>query len=423
MNELDSSIMAGILIKRGLKPVADEDLADLLLFNTCSVRELAERKVIGKVGLLGRVKKENRIIGITGCMANAKKGALLKKMRHVDFILGPNNIQDLNTALDLVIEKRDRPAFTNPTFTEELDYSLAKRTDSLRAYVSIIRGCSKFCTYCIVPYTRGPEVSRHPDDILKECEELLSKGYKEIALLGQNVNSYGKDQPDWKIRFHDLLYRIDKLPEKKWVRFLTSHPVDITDELIFAMRDLPSLCEHLHFPLQAGSDRILKKMHRIYTKREYFEKVKKIRQYVPQIALGTDMIVGFPTETEEEFLETYNAMKELRYAHAFLYTFSPRQNTPAYRFGDDIPLTIKEERHQRVLKLHEEIASEIMQEMLGATVEVLVERTNRDSKQLKGVTRSWHNVIFEGNPTTIGTFQKVTLHSLSHQTFIGKVVE
>ncbi len=419
MNELDTEIMTGILTAKGLKQTEDEAFADLLIFNTCSIRDLAERKVMGKLGKLGLQKKRDRIIGVTGCMANAKKESLFQKLPHVDFVLGTNNIHDLTTVLDEVLFTGLQTVRTDEEFSQELDYSVAKRTDKYKAYVSIIRGCDKYCTYCVVPYTRGPEVSRPLEAIIQECKQLVDQGYQEITLLGQNVNSYGNDQPDWNCRFHDLLYNLDKIPGMKRIRFLTSHPVDITRELMEAIRDLDSLCEHVHFPLQAGSDRILRKMHRIYTRQEYMEKIALLRELVPNVAIGTDMIVGFPTETEEEFLETYDAMKEVRYANAFLYTYSPRKGTPAKRWADDIPESVKDDRHKRLLELHRQTASELMRHMLGETVEVLVERRNKDSRYLKAVTRCWRNVIFEGDDSLIGTLQKVSLHSLSHHTFIG----
>lgn len=421
MNELDTEIMAGILSQRGMTQTEDEDLADLLIFNTCSIRDLAERKVMGKLGHLGKTKKRDKVIGVTGCMANAKKETLFRKLPHVDFVLGTNNIHDLNSVLDEVLFSGEQTLRTDDQFTQELDYQIAKRQDKHKAYVSIIRGCDKYCTYCVVPYTRGQEVSRTPQSIVDECRKLAQEGYQEITLLGQNVNSYGKDQPEWSCLFHDLLYQLDKIEGMKRIRFLTSHPVDITRELMEAIRDLPSLCEHVHFPLQAGSNRILRKMHRIYNREQYMEKVQMLKEIVPGVALGTDIIVGFPTETEEEFLETMEGMRQVEYANAFLYTYSPRKGTPAMRWADDISEEVKNDRHQRLLALHTEISSKLMREKLGQTVEVLVERRNKDARYLKGVTRCWRNVIFEGNDSLVGTLQQITLHSLAHQTFIGEL--
>ena len=417
MNELDSEMMVGQLQKRGLTQVHDEKEGDILLFNTCSIRDLAERKVMGKIGQLGR-KKKKQIIGITGCMAMAKKETLFKKLPNVDFVIGTNNISDLNMVLDNVIESGKQQIKTDDQFEENLDYLVATRDHKVKAHVSIIRGCDKFCTYCVVPYTRGQEVSRPPKDIEEEVRLLADQGYKEITLLGQNVNSYGKDKPEWKELFHDLLCRLDGVNGIERIRFLTSHPIDITKELMEAIRDLPSLCEFVHFPIQAGASRILKKMHRIYTKEQYFEKVALLKEIVPNVSLGTDIIVGFPTETDEEFEETLEVFRQIRYSVAFLYTYSPRKGTPAMRWKDDIPEAVKEERLQRLLALHEEITAEERQHLLGKEMEVLVERHNRDG-QLKGRTRCWKKVIFPGDESLIGTLQTVKIHGYNHQTLIG----
>lgn len=423
MNELDSEIMIGLLENRGLVRTEDENNADLLLFNTCSIRDLAERKVMGKLGKLGYSLKNNPIIGVTGCMANAKKDSLFQKLPHIDFVLGTNNIHELNNVLDEVLATDKQIFRTDEQFQFELDYLSAKREDKVKAHVSIIRGCDKFCTYCVVPYTRGPEVSRAPENILEECRKLVSEGYKEITLLGQNVNSYGNDKPEWNCRFHDLLYQIDKIPGLERVRFMTSHPVDITRELMEAVRDLKTLCEFVHFPMQAGSSRILKKMHRIYTIEEYLEKVQMLRSIVPGVALGTDIIVGFPTETEEEFQQTYDLMKEIEFSVAFLFSYSPRKGTPAMRWKDDIPEEVKQERLQRLLSLHDSIVAKQRQTLLHTEVEVLVERcTEKSNTLLKARTRCWKNVILEGDEEMIGTLQRVRIHSYNHQTLIGTPV-
>lgn len=422
MNELDSEIMVGLLEKRGLQRTDQEDDADLLIFNTCSVRDLAERKVMGKIGQIG-AKSKRALIGVTGCMAMTKKETLFRKLPHIDFIIGTNNISELNTVLDEVIETGRPTIRTDDQFEENLDYLVAKRDDPVKAFVSIIRGCDKFCTYCVVPYTRGQEVSRPPESIEEECESLVDQGYKEITLLGQNVNSYGKDKPEWNCKFHDLLYRLDKIPGLARVRFMTSHPVDITVELMQAIRDLPSACEFVHFPMQAGANRILKKMHRIYTIEQYLEKVALLKEIVPNVSLGTDIIVGFPTETEEEFQQTYDRFKDIGYSVAFLFAYSARKGTPAFRWKDDIPEEVKHDRLQRLLALYDEIAAEEKKKMLGSTVEVLVERRNRDEAQLKGRTRCWKKVIFQGGDSLIGTLQSVKITGFSHQTLLGELVD
>ena len=422
MNELDTEIMAGQLQKRGLTPASDEASADVLIFNTCSIRDLAERKVMGKLGRMGRGNKKNSIIGVTGCMAMAKKDSLFRKFPHLDFVVGTNNITDLEGVLDEVLYTQKQVYKTESRFEENLDYLIAKRDHTVKANISIIRGCDKFCTYCVVPYTRGEEVSRPPESIVEECKKLVDNGYKELTLLGQNVNSYGKDQPEWSCLFHDLLYKLDQIPGMERIRFLTSHPIDITKELMEAIRDLPSLCEFVHFPIQAGSNRILRKMHRIYTKEQYFEKVALLREIVPNVSLGTDIIVGFPTETEEEFQETYDAMKEIRYSVAFIFAYSPRKGTPAMRWKDDILEEVKLERLQRLMDLQKGITNEERSSMLGNTYEVLIERFNKDGKLLKGRTRCWKKVIFEGKANMIGTLQPVKVHSLSHETLRGDLL-
>ncbi len=422
MNENDTEIMVGQLEQRGLTRTDDESIADLLIFNTCSIRDLAERKVMGKLGKIGSTPQRNAMIGVTGCMANAKKDSLFQKLPHIDFILGTNNIHDLNNVLDEVLSTGKQTFRTDDQFEHELDYLSAKRDDKVKAYVTIIRGCDKFCTYCVVPYTRGSEASRPPESILQECRQLVEQGYKDITLLGQNVNSYGKDKPEWKCLFHDLLYQIDKIPGMERVRFMTSHPVDITKELMEAIRDLTSLCEFVHFPLQAGSNRILKKMHRIYTVEQYLEKVHMLSELVPNVALGTDIIVGFPTETEEEFQMTYDLLKQIEYSVAFLFAYSPRKGTPAMRWQDDIPEEIKQDRLQRLLKLQEEIYIKQRQALLEAEVEVLVEKRNfKDSSLMKGRTRCWKNVLFPGGDELIGTLQRIKIHSYNHQTLIGNI--
>lgn len=423
MNELDSEIMVGLLEERGLVRTNDENAADLLIFNTCSIRDLAERKAMGKLGLIGATPQRNALIGVTGCMANAKKDSLFHKLPHIDFVLGTNNIHELNQVLDEVLSTGKQTIQVNSRFEHELDYFGAKRDDKVKAHVSIIRGCDKYCTYCVVPYTRGPEVSRDPDNIVEECRRLAAQGYREVTLLGQNVNSYGKDKPEWKCLFHDLLYRLDNIPSLSRIRFMTSHPVDITPELMMAIRDLDSVCEFVHFPFQAGSNRILKKMHRIYTIEQYLEKVHMLREYVPHVSLGTDVIVGFPTETEEDFAFTRQVIEQIEFSVGFFFTYSPRKGTPAMRWVDDIPEDVKENRLKCLLGIQEKVYVKHRQAFLGQTVEVLVESQNfKDDSLLKGRTRCWKNVLFPGDPSLIGTLQKVHIHSYTHQTLMGEIV-
>lgn len=424
MNELDSEVMIGQLLKRGLHRTHEEENADLLIFNTCSIRDLAERKALGKIGQLSRRKRRSTLIGIAGCMANAKKETLFRKLPAVDFVIGTNNLHELDAVIDEVVLTKRPVLRTDDSFHFELDYTKAARTSSVSAYVSIIRGCSKYCTYCVVPYTRGEEVSREPQSIVRECEELAQRGYREITLLGQNVNSYGNERPEWGIKFADLLYALDAISGIERIRFMTSHPVDISFELMRAVAEVPSVCEFVHFPLQAGSDRILKKMHRMYTTELYLERVAKLRALVPNIALGTDIIVGFPTESEKDFLQTAKLFEEIAYSTAFIFAYSQRSGTPATRWKDDIPESVKQERLQYLLQIHEQTSARLRQQMLGQCLEVLVESVSpRDSRQLQGRTRCWKNVVFAGSADLIGTLQRVKVHSFSHQTLIGNLVQ
>ncbi len=424
MNELDSEVMIGQLLKRGLQRTQTEDDADLLIFNTCSIRDLAERKALGKIGQLSRRKRRSSLIGIAGCMANAKKEALFRKLPAVDFVIGTNNLHELDAVIDEVILTKRPVLRTDDTFRFELDYTGAARNNKVSAYVSIIRGCSKYCTYCVVPYTRGEEVSRDPESIISECRELVQKGYREITLLGQNVNSYGNDRPDWGVHFADLLCSLDAIAGLERIRFMTSHPVDISPELMSAVADLPSVCEFVHFPLQAGSDRILKKMHRMYTTDLYLERVSRLKALVPNISLGTDIIVGFPTESEEDFLKTAELFEQIAYSTAFIFAYSQRSGTPATRWKDDIPESVKQERLQHLLQIHERTSARLRQQMLGQTAEVLVESVSqRDPHQLVARTRCWKNVVFTGTSDLVGTLQRVRLHSFSHQTLLGNLAE
>ena len=418
MNELDSEVMAGKLLAHGFLQVKSEDLADIIIFNTCSIRDLAERKVMGKLGQLGRNKKKDKIIGVTGCMVMAKKDVLFRKFPHVDFLIGTNNVTNICEVIDEVITTKRQVLRVDDKF-EDINYMDVDRTSDLKAYVSIIRGCDKFCTYCVVPYTRGQEVSRSPESILAECKRLADEGYKEITLLGQNVNSYGKDNPQWGMLFHDLLYAIDKIDGIARVRFMTSHPIDITVDLMYALRDLKSSCSLVHFPIQAGSNRILKKMHRIYTKEQYFEKVSLLKQIVPDVVLGTDIIVGFPTETEEEFLETMQVFEDVRYHVAFLYTYSPRQGTPAMRWKDDVPEDVKNDRLQRLLRLYRKIAHEEREKLIGKTMNVLIDKASKHGDDMRGRTRCWKKVIVPKGDISVGDEIDVEITGVNNETLVG----
>ncbi|MBN2478807.1 MAG: tRNA (N6-isopentenyl adenosine(37)-C2)-methylthiotransferase MiaB [Parachlamydiales bacterium] len=420
MNELDSEILLTQLDSRGLKLAKSEQEADLIIFNTCSVRDLAEKKVLGKIS---EFKNDNKIIGIAGCMAMSLKDTLLKDYKYIDFILGTNDLLKINEILDDLQTKNIQINKTSENYDISIDNFFAKRNSPLKASISIIRGCNNFCSYCIVPFTRGREISRSKNSIIKEFKYLANLGYKEITLLGQNVNSYGKDFTDEKFLFSDLLYELNKIDGIERIRFMTSHPKDISIELMHAIKDLEKVCEFVHFPIQSGSNKILKKMNRKYTRESYLEKVNLLRQVVPNVAIGTDIIIGFPEETEEDFQDTFNLFKEVKYDTAFIFAYSPRRGTLASKWKDEIPKDIKNKRLQELLSLYHEILQEKYRSYVGDIRQVLVERLNKDQKMLKGRTKRFEKVIFEGKENLIGSLQNVKIESFNHQTLIGSLAK
>jgi len=421
MNELDSDLISGILLKRGLKQAKDIFLADLVIINTCSVRELAEVKAID---LIHRVLKKKVYIGVVGCMVNARDENLIKKFPKVNFFIGTKNFSKLDEILDNLkkneqIVKKDN---FEKKYLEEVDYFIAKRKSKIKAFVSIIRGCDNFCTYCIVPYTRGPQVSKDLNSIVDECKKLTDLGYKEITLLGQNVNSYGLDIKDNKTSFVHLLEKLNNIKDLQRIRFLTSHPKDISKELVYAIRDLDKVCNFLHFPMQAGSNRILKKMNRKYLIEEYLEKIDFIKAEIPGVTLGTDIIVGFPTETEDDFNETIKCFEKVKYLSAFIFAYSPRPKTVAAKhFIDDVPKEIKLKRLQTLLDLYKNILNKEYQSDIGKVFDVLVEKKSKRNKFLKGFSKNFKKIVFEGDDNFIGKTQKIKIKNCHNQTLIGEI--
>ncbi|MCX7846522.1 MAG: MiaB/RimO family radical SAM methylthiotransferase [bacterium] len=440
MNVLDSQIITGLLETAGFSVVEDEAEADAFLFNTCSVRDLSERKVLGKLGQLrhARARRPELVFGVCGCMAELSGERLLHKNPHVDFVCGTNcrshipsllvgalqrrldiahvtrhnacHLERLRGALASLLA-RIPPIETNcligTAIPEGLDERVARRPHPWHAYVEIMRGCSNFCSYCVVPYARGPEVSRPMDEILRELEQLAAAGCVEVTLLGQNVNSYGRDL-EGRSRFALLLRRVSEIPGIRWVRFLTSNPYDISEELVETVASSPKICHQIHFPLQSGSDRILRAMNRKYTCAEYLEKVARIRSAVPDMAFSSDFIVGFPGETEEDFAATYAAMEQVKFANAFIFKYSARRGTAAAALPDDVPRHVKEARHQALLALQSKHTLLAHEAHVGSHVEVLVEGpSKRNPEMLQGRTSRFFNVIFPGQSWWAGTFRTV----------------
>jgi tRNA-2-methylthio-N6-dimethylallyladenosine synthase len=390
MNVHDSEKMAAILTSEGYSPARDSAEADIIVFNTCSVRQKAEQKFLSDLGRLKSLKKSNPDvkIAVAGCVAQQMGGGLIQRAPHVDFILGPQNlhrIKDVAGGIFPSTALEENPELA----TEELP---ALRKEKGRAWVSIMYGCNNFCTYCIVPYTRGREKSRASRGIVTEIEGLVSEGFREVTLLGQNVNSYSSDTD-----FPGLLRKIDAINGIERVRFVTSHPRDFSDDLIEAMAELESLCEHLHLPLQSGSSKVLKLMNRGYTYDEYREKIDKLRGLVPDIALTTDIIAGFPGEGEEDHSATVRALKDIQYDGIFAFKFSPRPGTAASDMEGQLAEDVKLERLHEILKIQDEITLKKNRPLKGTVKEVLVEGPSEtDPLKLTGRTRTNKIVNFTG---------------------------
>uniref|UniRef100_UPI001EF80671 tRNA (N6-isopentenyl adenosine(37)-C2)-methylthiotransferase MiaB n=1 Tax=Cohnella mopanensis TaxID=2911966 RepID=UPI001EF80671 len=411
MNEHDTEVMRGLFEEMGYVSTDNRMEADVVLFNTCAVRENAEDKVFGELGHM-KVLKQQRpevILGVCGCMSQEASvvNRIMQKHAHVDMIFGTHNIhrlpyllQDAHFGKEMVIEVWSKEG-------DIIENLPKKRTEGLRAWVNIMYGCDKFCTYCIVPYTRGKERSRLPEDVIAEVRELARQGFKEVTLLGQNVNAYGKDFVDRSYRFGDLMDDMRKIDIPR-IRFTTSHPRDFDDHLIEVMAKGGNLVEHIHLPVQSGSTEVLKRMSRKYSRDRYLELASRIRKEIPNAVLTTDVIVGFPGETEEQFEETLTLMREAGITSAYTYIYSPREGTPAYEMADDVPTEVKKQRLARLNELIGELSLEHHNELVGQQFEVLVEGESKNkSNVLSGRTRSNKLIHFEGKPEWIGQFLQV----------------
>ncbi|MGI6097461.1 MAG: tRNA (N6-isopentenyl adenosine(37)-C2)-methylthiotransferase MiaB [Dethiobacteria bacterium] len=401
MNEHDSEAIAGILESEGYIRAEDKEDADLLIVNTCAVRRKAELKVLALIGRLRplKEKKPEMLIAVCGCMAQQKEVAeyLEKRFQHlVDLIFGTFAIPRLP---ELLQEARDKKGTVIDIVEvdEGREGILVKREDDLKAWVTITYGCNNFCSYCIVPYVRGREKSRNPKDILREVKQLGKEGFKEVTLLGQNVNSYGKDL-EMEITFAALLRELNKVEGIKRIRYMTSHPRDFTDELIEVIRDGEKICEHFHLPLQAGSNRILEKMNRGYSRERYLELVSKIREQIPDSAITTDLIVGFPGETEEDFADTIDMVERIRFDSAFTFVYSKRSGTPAAEMEDQVPEEEKKRRIAVLIDLQNRITRELNENLVGSVQEVLVEGVKgEDPDTYTGRTRTNKIVNFKAD--------------------------
>lgn len=412
MNEHDSETIKGLLEQMGYQATEDRKEADIILLNTCAIRENAEDKVFGELGHLKHLKTEKpgMLLGVCGCMSQEESvvNRILQKHGFVDMIFGTHNIHRLP---QLVKEALFSKEMVVEVWSKEGDIieNLPKKREGMRAWVNIMYGCDKFCTYCIVPFTRGKERSRRPEDVIAEVRDLARQGFKEITLLGQNVNAYGKDLKDMNYRFGDLMDDMRKINIPR-VRFTTSHPRDFDDHLVEVLGKGGNLVEHIHLPVQSGNTDILKKMNRKYTRERVLELAAKIKAAVPHASLTTDIIVGFPGETDEQFEDTISLVREVGYDFAYTFIYSPREGTPAASMEDNVPMSVKKERLQRLNNVVNENSLRFNGRLRGEVVEVLVESESKNNSEvLAGRTRSNKLVHFEGSKDLIGTFVQVKI--------------
>jgi tRNA-2-methylthio-N6-dimethylallyladenosine synthase len=418
MNEHDSERMKGMLDSLGYVEAPERDQADLILFNTCSIRESADNRFIAHLGEAKRLKSEDpaRVVGVGGCWAQSVKDEVFRRFPFVDVAFGPGQIHRLAEFLT-------SDSLTAQGYFEFEDVSghlPMKREREFQAWVQISQGCNCVCSYCIVPSVRGREVSRDPDELLMEIERLAADGVREVTLLGQNVNSYGRDLPkERRIGFADLLARVDAIDGVDRIRYTSPHPKDTREEVIRAHAELPSVCEHIHLPLQSGSSTVLKRMRRTYNRQRYMDRVALIREHVPDCAITTDIIVGFPGETEEDFEETLEVVDEVGYDGAFTFIFSPRRGTEAAGLDDQLPHSVKRERMARLVELVQRRAHERAERFIGRTMEVLVEGPSRtDPTRLRGRTRHNKTVNFDGTAAP-GELIEVEISSATSTTLSG----
>ena len=429
MNEHDSETLAGMLIEKGYVPAAERKDANIVIFNTCSIRENADKRFFGTLGQLKRRKteqRENFTVCVCGCMMQQQHiiDTIKAKYPWVDVIFGTHNLHQLPELLDNLYREKHKQLAIWEEGGEIVEGLPAKRLFKHKAFVNIMYGCNNFCTYCIVPYTRGRERSRAAEDILKEVQALAADGVKEITLLGQNVNSYKgiSRENSEKTDFTDLIYMLSEVDGIERIRFMTSHPKDISDKLIAAYGKCEKLCHYIHLPVQAGSSKVLKEMNRHYTREDYLEIVRKLRKVDPDIAISTDIIVGFPGETEEEFEETLKLCEEVRYDSAFTFLYSVRKGTPAEKFENQIPEEIKHERFNRLVDVINRISAEKNAEYVGRIEKVLVDGPSKNnSKTYGGRTESFKLVNFRGTPDMIGQVIDVLITGANTFSLEGEV--
>lgn len=427
MNLHESEKISGILSGMDMSAVNEPENADVVVFNTCCIRDTAERRALGNIGKMKELKKKNKnlLIVVTGCMTQQNGFAenMKERYQYVDVILGTHNISDLENQIRIRLEKKKRVAAVLDTdgYIDD-ETTPVTRTSFPNAWVNINYGCNNFCTYCIVPYVRGRERSRDMKSIISECEKLIKDGYKEITLLGQNVNSYGNDVPDENVNFANLLREVAKIDGKFRIRFMTSHPKDLTEDVVKAIRDNDKICNNIHLPIQAGSNSVLKNMNRRYTREHYLGLIEMIRRYLPDCGITTDIMVGFPYETEEDFLDTLDIVEKVRFSTAFTFIYSVRKGTKAAEMPQ-IPYEIKQNRIKRLIARQNEITEEISKNYVGNVYEILVEGLQeKKNGYVVGRTESGRLVSTKGDESMIGEFKNVKITAVKNAQLLGEIL-
>lgn len=427
MNVVDSERIVGLLDDIGYHQVEEPEQADLILLNTCAVRDKAVRKAYGHLGRFKPFKerKPELIIGMGGCIAQQEGKQLLEEFSYLDLVFGTHNVHRLPEMVQQVAEKHVRCEETEFLDRDTRLQLFPSRTgqDAFTRFVTVMQGCDNFCSYCVVPYVRGREISRPSDEVLEEIRELAAQGVREITLIGQNVNSYGLKE-EGELSFAELLEKVNEVDGIDRIRFTTSHPKDLSDDLIDCFGRLDKLCKHLHLPVQCGSDKILKAMNRGYTRERYLNVVERLKQVCPEIRLTSDIIVGFPGETEEDFNETMSLLEKVRYAEIYSFIYSPRSGTTAADMVDDLPADVKQDQFNRMLELQQEISRQVWDADVGTVQEVLVEGASKMGEgQLFGRS-TWNRIVnFSGPAELAGTLVSVKIKKSFRNSLLGELVE
>ncbi|MBP7543605.1 MAG: tRNA (N6-isopentenyl adenosine(37)-C2)-methylthiotransferase MiaB [Ignavibacteriaceae bacterium] len=420
MNTADTELVMGILNNNGYDFAKDVHSADVVFLNTCSIRENAEQRIYGRLGNLKILKEKNpqMVVGILGCMAERLKKNLIEERKLVDIIVGPDEYRRLPELMD-VVYGGGKGIGVKLSRTETYDDIIPYREEGLQAWISVMRGCDKFCTYCVVPFTRGRERSRSLESIVKEVEHLSAKGFREVTLLGQNVNSYDDNGND----FADLLAAVASVDTGIRVRYMTSHPQDFSDKLLYTIAAHENLCNYIHLPVQSGSNRILELMNRTYTVEHYLTIIEKAKKIIPGVSFSTDIISGFPTETLEDHLMTLELMEKVKYDGAFMFKYSPREGTKAYRMGDDVPEEVKSKRLQQIIELQHRHSLELNSELIGKTEKVLVEGFSKKSDKFFAARTDSNKIVVIPIQDGIveGDYVEVRIDRVTSGTLFGEV--